>query len=163
MTTIRIRPGRIQDAEVIARMANEHNVLYGKLDDLYSTRLIEDDAFGPDPAFETLVAELDGDVVGFATFEETYNPDLPARTLWLFDLFVIEPARGQGIGRKLLATVADIAVRRGRPSVAWGVYTGNTRARRFYAGLGARDEDARILELDGEALKSLAMEAKTLD
>ena len=156
MSAIRVRPARAEDAAAIARLANQHQALDGKPDDLYSARLVEDHAFGPDPAFEALVAEREGAVAGYATFGEMYNPDLATRSLWLFDLFVTESARGQGIGRKLLAAVARIAVERERASVAWGVYTANTKARRFYAELGARDEDARVLELDGAALKALA-------
>jgi hypothetical protein len=40
------------------------------------------------------------------------------------------------------------------------VLSDNAEARAFYAGIGARDEDARILELDGEALTSLAQAAR---
>ena len=43
-------------------------------------------------------------------------------------------------------------------SVWWGVLSSNRKARDFYAAIGARDEDARILELDGPALAALAAE-----
>jgi hypothetical protein len=38
------------------------------------------------------------------------------------------------------------------------VRSSNHEARAFYAGLGAHDEDARILELDRAALEALAGE-----
>ena len=163
MSATRVRPAHVGDAAAIASLANQHQALDGRQDDLYSARLIEDHAFGPDPAFEAVVAEHDGAVAGYATFGDMYNPDLAVRSLWVCDLFVTESARGRGIGRKLLAAVARIAVARGRASVAWGVYTANTKARRFYASLGARDEDARVLELDGAALTDLADTADTAE
>jgi hypothetical protein len=40
------------------------------------------------------------------------------------------------------------------------VRTSHGRARRFHAGLGARDEDLPILTLDGAALAALASEGR---
>ena len=40
--------------------------------------------------------------------------------------------------------------------------TSNRGARRFYAEIGAKDDEARILELDGEALDRLAAEGTPL-
>ena len=117
------------------------------------------DGFGERPAFQVLIAELDGSAIGYALFTDGYNTDIPARAVWLDDIFVEKQARGQGIGRRLLASVARIAAVRGARSVWWGVRSANHRARAFYAGLGAKDDDARILELNDEALLALAAEA----
>lgn len=68
--------------------------------------------------------------------------------------------RRHGVGRKLFSAVAAETVDSGMASLWWGVMSDNTQARAFFASLGARDEDARILELDGQALQALAAEAK---
>ena len=50
---------------------------------------------------------------------------------------------------------------RGAHCLWWGVRSANRRARDFYAGLGAKDDDARFLELNGDAMLRLAREAET--
>lgn len=155
-----IRPAAVADAGAIAEMANELSRLHGKPEDLYSAELIADQAFGAASLFSILVAERDGMLLGYAFFEDTFNSDNAARGLWLLDLFVRESARRQGIGQALLAAAARETLARGGTSLLWGVLSDNAEARAFYAGIGARDEDARILELDGEALTSLAQAAR---
>ena len=59
----------------------------------------------------------------------------------------------------MLAAVALAGKLNGAGSLWWGVLSRNEKARSFYAGLGARDTDARILELDGPALERLAAAA----
>lgn len=158
MITVRMaRPG---DAAEIARLANLLSRHEGLEDELFTEEQVARDGFGKDPAFQVLLAELDGEAVGYALFTEGYNTDIPARAVWLDDLFVDEPARGRGIGRRLLAAVARIAVERGARSVWWGVRSTNQRARAFYARLGAKDDDARILELNDAALTALAAECR---
>ncbi|MEE8272500.1 MAG: GNAT family N-acetyltransferase [Alphaproteobacteria bacterium] len=147
------------DIPEIVRLANLLSAAEGKGDDVFSERRVRADGFGDDPAFTVLLAERDGAAVGYALYVRAYNTDLAARAIFLDDLFVVEQARGRGIGRRLLAEVAAVAVAAGATSVWWGVRSANRRARAFYARLGARDEDARILELDGDALTALAESA----
>ena len=153
-----IRPAVEADAAVIARLANQLSRHEGLGDEVFSAARILEDGFGDAPAFSVLLAELAGEAVGYALYQDFYNTDLACRGLWLSDLFVVEAARGRRIGRKLLAEVARRAVEIGACSVWWGVRSANLGARAFYAALGARDEDARILELDRPALEALAEE-----
>ena len=151
-----IRPGRAADARALAAMANELNLFEGKPGDVYSEELVKAQAFGATPLFSVLVAEVDGGLVGYALFHDSYNPGVAGPEVWLHDVFVRAPARSRGVGRRLMAAVARATVGRGATALSWGVLSSNRRARAFYAGLGATDEDTRILELDGEALESLA-------
>ena len=153
---ITIRPGRAADARALAAMVNELNVFEGKPGDVYSEELVKAQAFGAAPLFSILVAEADGEVVGYAFFHDSYNPEIAGPEVWLHDVFVREHARSRGVGRRLMAAVARATVERGVTALSWGVLSSNRRARAFYADLGATDEDTRILELDGEALESLA-------
>lgn len=76
-----------------------------------------------------VVAEQDGDLVGFAT---TGDDEVA-------DLFVERAVRGTGVARLLLAA-AERAVRRaGHRTACLGVAPGNARARRFYEREGWRD------------------------
>ncbi len=153
---ITIRPGRAAGARALAALANKLNVFEGKPGDLYSEELVKAQAFGATPLFSVLVAEVDGELVGYAFFHDSYNSEIAAPGVWLVDLFVREQARSLGVGRRLMAAVARATLARGGTVLWWGVLSSNRRARAFYAGLGAKDEVARILELDGEALESLA-------
>ena len=156
--SIVIRLGLPGDAAGIAHLANQLGRHEGLADDLFTEEQVLRDGFGEWPAFQVLIAERDGSAVGYALFSDGYNTDIPARAVWLQDIFVEETTRGLGIGRRLLAAVARIAVGRGARSVWWGVRSSNHRARAFYARLGAKDDDARILELNDDALSALAAE-----
>ena len=157
-----IRPAVAADAEAIAEMANELNLLEGKPGDVYSGELVEAQAFGAAPLFSIRVAERDGTLVGYAFFENIFNSETAARGVWLHDLFVREPARRQGIGQDLIAAVARETVTRGGRSLSWSVLSDNRGARAFYAELAARDIDVEAveLELDGAALTGLAQTAR---
>ena len=154
-----IRPAVGDDAGAIARLANALSRHEGLGDKIFSAAQVREHGFGDSPAFTVIMAELDGEAVGYALCQSFYNTDLACRGLWLSDVFVVAAARGRRIGRKLLAAVARQAVDQGACSLWWGVRSANTRARAFYAALGAHDDDARILELDGPALEALAKEA----
>ncbi len=155
-----IRPAAAADAGAIAEMANELNRLEGKPDDVYSEELVTDQVFGAAPLFSVLVAEVGGALVGYAFFVDSYNPEIASPEVWLHDLFVREHARSLGVGRRLMVAVARATLARGATTLSWGVLSSNHRARAFYAGMGARDQDVRILELGGEALTGLTQAAR---
>jgi GNAT superfamily N-acetyltransferase len=152
----RIRPARVEDASAIAEMANLLNLHVGKAPDVFTPEIVRRDAFGPDPAVTVLLAEREGKTVGYAMFAPSYNSDLAARSVALVDLFVVERARGQGVGTTLMAAIAAETVRRGARCVEWAVLSADRRARLFYASLGARDDNTRALVLHGDALEALA-------
>ena len=156
---IRIRAAAAEDAEALTRMLNALSVHVGLADSVYSTASVKALFFGPRPALEFLVAERESGLIGYAAFEESFNTNRGEPGLWLHDIYVDEDARGHGLGRRLMAEVARAAVAEGRTSVWWGVDNGNRDALAFYNRLGARDDDDRILGLDGEALTGLAQTA----
>jgi len=157
-----IRAGVREDAAAVAALGNKLNLQHGLPENFTEATVLRDGFDGPQ-RFSLLVAEApsrSGDrVVGYALYHPQYNSDLPGWGLWLVDLFVEPKLRGRGLGRRLLAAVAAEAVATGAVSLWWGVTSANRDARDFYASLGARDEDARILELDGGALTALAEQA----
>ena len=153
-----IRPARIEDAATLARLANELDLDQGGSGRVYDPAILRRDAFGPDPAVGLIIAERRGVGVGYAMFCDFYNSDKALRGVFLNDLYVAPEARRSGLGRGLMAAVAREARARGGGCIWWGVYSANRGARDFYQSLGARDEDARILELDGEAFTALCGE-----
>ena len=156
MNAVRVRPATKADAAVLARLMTALNTYEGKPYIEIPPERLEAHGFGDEPAFTALLAERDGAAVGYALISETYNTDIPAPGLWLSDLFVIEGERDRGVGRALMGAVARHARQRGAASIWWPVRQSNVGARRFYARLGAHDDEVGVMELEGEALSRLA-------
>jgi GNAT superfamily N-acetyltransferase len=113
--------------------------------------------FGVRPSAEVLIAELEGGIVGFALFFESYSTFLAKPGMYLEDLFVRPAARGRGVGAALMSACARIAVQRNYGRFEWSVLDWNEPAIGFYRRLGARPMDEwTIFRLTGDALGQLA-------
>jgi GNAT superfamily N-acetyltransferase len=120
--------------------------------------LIHDALFGLVPVASCHVAELDGEVVGFALWYVTFSTWKGVAGLWLEDLFVRPAARGHGFGKALLQALAALCVERGYARFEWWVLDWNVDAQGFYRSLGARAEDDwTVWRVDGAALANLAV------
>jgi GNAT superfamily N-acetyltransferase len=119
--------------------------------------MISDALFGPAPVASCHVAELGGEVVGFALWYVTFSTWKGLAGLWLEDLFVRPAARGHGLGKALLQELAAVCAERGYARFEWWVLDWNVDAQGFYRSLGARPEDDwTVWRLDGAALTTLA-------
>ncbi|WP_235844231.1 GNAT family N-acetyltransferase [Crenobacter intestini] len=83
-----------------------------------------------------LVAEEDGQAVGHALCVEGFSSFKAAGTCNLHDLSVAPRARGQGVGRRLLAAAEAEAARRGLCRVTLEVRPDNETGRALYASAG---------------------------
>jgi GNAT superfamily N-acetyltransferase len=118
------------------------------------------DGFGPAPRFRALVADVDGAPAGFALFFTSYSTWRGHHGIRLEDLYVTPELRGQGIGKALLARVAQIAVAEGCPRLEWDVLDWNAPAIAVYERLGAHIlTEWRIMRLSGDALTALAAQS----
>ena len=95
--------------------------------DLTWSRLVDEDY-----EMHSLVAELDGELVGLAHFSFTHSSWAQNRDLYLEDLFVSPNVRGQGFGKALILALAEIAREEGSRKVWWETQTNNLVARRLY-------------------------------
>jgi GNAT superfamily N-acetyltransferase len=142
MPNIAIRFAAAQDAGLLLQMIREL-AAYEKLAEQVVAS--EEDllryGFGRERRFEALIASLGGEPVGFALFRPDFSTFSGRPGLFLEDLYVREAARGRGVGRRLIARLAAIAVERGCPALHFNVLTWNP-ARGFYRRLGftAREE-----------------------
>jgi GNAT superfamily N-acetyltransferase len=115
--------------------------------------------FGPRPYAEAVLAEVEGQPVGFALFFHNFSTFLARPGMYLEDLFVLPEHRGQGIGRALLVHLARLAVERGCGRLEWSVLDWNREAISFYERLGAvAMSEWTTYRLTGEALDRLARE-----
>ena len=97
--------------------------------------------FGDSPTVFAHVAEVEGRIVGMAIWFLNFSTWTGRNGIYLEDLYVRPEARGQGIGRALLAELAAIAHRSGYGRVDWAVLNWNETALRFYRSLGAAPLD----------------------
>lgn len=107
----------------------------------FTAAIFRRDGFGPRPAFACLIADVDGQTVGYALYHDDYDTDRLCRSVYLADLYVETAARGRGLGRALVAAVAQAGRRRGAQVMMWSVLRTNLAARRFYAGIGEEIDD----------------------
>lgn len=113
--------------------------------------------FGPRPAAEVVIAEVDGEPVGFALFFTSFSTFVGLPGLYLEDLFVRPRFRGLGVGKRLMIDLARRAVERGYGRFEWSVLDWNEPAIRFYRSLGALGQDEwTVQRVTGEALRRLA-------
>ena len=97
--------------------------------------------FAPHPKMRALVAIADGKLVGMATYHAIFSTFLMRPGLWLDDLYLDEPYRGNGLGRALIARLCVIAEEQGCARLDWNVATQNDAGKRFYRSLGADISD----------------------
>ena len=91
--------------------------------------------FGPEPRFEAVLASMDGEPAGFALFYPDFSTWHGRPGLFLEDLFVRGWARRRGVGRRLMARLAAIAIERDWSALHFNVLDWNP-ARGFYRKLG---------------------------
>ena len=104
-------------------------------DDPAAQRLKQDLAEGK--RFEAVLAEADGEAIGYALYFENYSTFRGLPKLYMEDLFVVPEARGLGAGYALLLTVIEAAIARGCDGVEWNVLDWNRPSIDFYERAGA--------------------------
>ena len=157
-----IRPATVNDATLIATMIREL-AEYERLGHECNAKeeAIARDGFGPHPKFRSLIAEWDGQPVGYALFFEFYSTFQCRAGLFLDDIFVRPAFRKHGIGKALLAQVAAIARNEEYFCVRWEVLDWNTPAIDFYKNLDATFMDEwKPVMLIGDALEEVAKTAQ---
>lgn len=92
------------------------------------------------PDTDSLVAELDGRVVGFMSLEYRERLNRTRPQAWIPDLIVTESARGLGIGKALLLRGFELARQRGCWSVTLDSGYSRAVAHEVYRAVGMRDE-----------------------
>lgn len=76
-------------------------------------------------------------LVGYACLYWHFTSLVPAETVLMNDLFVAEDQRGEGIGRALIESSAQVARARGAHRLEWATAPDNKTAQRLYNSTGA--------------------------
>jgi GNAT superfamily N-acetyltransferase len=153
-----VRRASAADAGAIVAMIRELAEFERLLDRVQATEAsLREALFSERPPAAALVAELDGQPVGYAIYFTTFSTFLARPGIWLEDLYVRPAARRAGIGRLLFAAVAAEVIAAGGARMEWSALDWNERALAFYRSLGAETlDDWLMLRLTGEALERAA-------
>ncbi len=154
-----IRPAARGDAATILRLVRELAEFEGLGHEVQAREAdILRDGFGAQPRFECLLAEVDGEALGFALYFHNYSTFEGRAGLYLEDIYVNERVRGLGLGRALMARLARLAIERGCARFELSVLHWNP-ARAFYRRLGfEHNADWLPYRVDGALLDALAAE-----
>ncbi|UBM58155.1 GNAT family N-acetyltransferase [Marinilongibacter aquaticus] len=79
-----------------------------------------------------LVAELEGEALGFIAFEHNYQTQAKAK---IHKIYLLPESQGKGVGRTLIEAVAERAIQKGEMLLSLNVNRFN-KATRFYEKVG---------------------------
>jgi ribosomal protein S18 acetylase RimI-like enzyme len=153
----RIRPARIEDGEALNLLERETwSSLHAVTPPPEPGQPFFDERH---PASDLLVAELDGEVVGYVRVARPTPLAVNAHVLQIQGLVLAERARGRGLGKALMRAAEDEARRRGARRLTLRVLGHNAPARALYASLGYAVEGVLPEEmlLDGEYVDDVLM------
>jgi GNAT superfamily N-acetyltransferase len=153
-----IRPVRRDDVPAVVAMVHELAEYERAPDECHLTDAQLDAALNASqPAVFCHVAADPGtdEPVAFALWFLNFSTWEGVHGIYLEDLYVRPSARGAGVGRDLMGTLAGICLDRGYRRLDWWVLRWNP-ARDFYAALGARGLDEWVpYRIEGDGLRRL--------
>jgi ribosomal protein S18 acetylase RimI-like enzyme len=106
-------------------------------------------------ATSVLVAEMGGQIVGYATFGRNRVREL-AQQGEIYELYIAPEYQGVGLGSRLFAAARDALGRHGLEGLVVWALEDNGGAVTFYEGLGGRDVAEGVEVFDAKALKKIA-------
>ena len=155
-----IREAVEQDVPLLLSFIRELAVYEKMLDDVVATEeSLRESLFSGRRVAEALIGEWEGRPVAFAVYFHNFSTFLGRPGLYLEDLYVKPEMRGKGIGKAMLAYLANLAKERRCGRFEWAVLDWNEPAIGFYRSLGAVPMDEwTVFRITGEALDKLAGE-----
>jgi ribosomal protein S18 acetylase RimI-like enzyme len=151
---VSIRSGEPQDVDAVLslmRQLAEHEGLAHFFE--LTSEALQQACFGQPRRMDLIVAETEGELVGYATCMLQFSPWMGRDYLFLDDLYVRDEVRGMGIGSRLLRQVGALALERG-VGVRWHVEMENRSAQRLYRMLGAELKEKLIAYWTTEAIRA---------
>jgi ribosomal protein S18 acetylase RimI-like enzyme len=147
-TDISIRFATIDDADSIfsalvgiAETVKEMHKLKSTADDIRRF------GFGEAPAFETLIAEIDGRFAGCCLYFASFSTWIGRPGIYVQDFYVADELRGQGVGERMLQRLAALTRKRGGRYIRLAVDTENYRAQAFYTRVGVKRSDTEQVHM----------------
>lgn len=138
-----IRRARPADAERITDMVGKLAAHHGDTPTLTSADLVRD-CFGERPWIYVLVAEIGGELVGYAAMCGLIRLQFGARGMDMHHLFTEATCRGRGVGRSLVEACKIEARSMSCTYLTVSTHPENIKAQAFYESAGFARRDAQI-------------------
>lgn len=153
-----IRRAAAKDAAIVVDLIRSLAVYERLLDEMTASEAdISASLFSDQPRVFCEIAEWKGEVAGFALWFYNYSTFLGRHGVYLEDLYVHERFRSHGIGKALLAHLAQRCITEKLGRLEWSVLDWNEPAIGFYEKQGALLRKEWIgCRLTGKALEALA-------
>ncbi len=152
MENIIIRFAKIEDMEQIIQLCEAH-AKYEK--SAYSKEgkkaALMNTLFKKNPSVYCLVAAQDEYLLGYLTYMEQYSTWDAANYIYMDCLFMIEAARGFGIGEKLVNKMKTESQKLDCSLIQWQTPDFNERAIKFYKRIGATSKSKERFYLKSAA------------
>ncbi len=137
-----VRPVERRDFEEWKALWDGYNAFYGRSGDTALPEAIVQMTWsrffdGYEPV-NALVAEQSGKLLGLAHYLFHRSTIMIGPTCYLQDLFTLESARGEGVGRSLIEELYRRAEIAGAPRVYWHTHETNESAMRLYDKIAER-------------------------
>jgi len=156
--TLSIRRAVPGDAALVDRFVRELADYEHLLHEVEGNEADFDQAlFGPNPRVFCDLAEWDGTPVGQALWYYSFSTFSCRHGIYLEDLYVDPGFRGRGIGKALIARLAERCIDEGLSRLSWEVLDWNAPSIAFYQSIGAVARKEWVSNrLTGDALLRLA-------
>jgi ribosomal protein S18 acetylase RimI-like enzyme len=158
MESFKIRRAEVKDAEDIARVrltgwrqsykGMMPDELLGKLDIAADAQRLRAAFADPENKSLRFVVELEGKIVGMGACGKA-REGADARCGEVYAIYLLEEAKGQGIGRNFMREMVEVLKANGFESLQVRVLENNAPARKFYEKLGGRVAGKGIFKYDG--------------
>lgn len=157
MTPFTINSATASDVPVLLAMIRELAEFEHHTHELEVTAgSLREALFGERPVAAALLAQMDGEPVGYAVYYHTFSTFVGRPGIFLDDIYVRPDYRKRGIGRALLEAVAQIGMELGGGRFEWITLRWNENAFRFYRSLGAKVMDEwSLLRMNRREVKNL--------
>lgn len=123
------------DIDTVAALFDQYRVFYGKPSDPALARAFIEARMTRGESV-ILLAQLDGDAVGFTQLYPAFSSVSATHTWILNDLLVLPEARRNGVARALLSAAADFARADGALRLELETDHDNTSAQALYRAMG---------------------------
>jgi len=158
MKELKIRTAQKEDIPVILSFIKKL-AEYEKLShEVTATKkILEKSLFAQNTNVFSIIGSIKNKPITFAIYFFNYSTFLGKKGLYLEDLFVLPEYRNNGIGKKMLKYLANIALEHNCGRFEWSVLDWNKSAIQFYKNLGAELKNEWItIRISNGKIKKLA-------
>jgi GNAT superfamily N-acetyltransferase len=159
---VHVRRARPQDSDAIAGLTAEAARDAGASGTSLDAERVRWHGFGSNALFEVFLAkdERTRTPIGHAIITKGYDVRRALPTVVLCELFVREDRRRAGVARELMSAVARRASEIGARELSISTGAGNEAARRFFAAVGAKENQTVSFVMTADGIQWLAAESR---